>query len=386
MRVTAITTVRHNVGDDFVREGLLYLLRQVVPIERLALVHKHLPITARPEWDWFYAGGLAAKFDRLPRLSALAVTRRLDRLLPLRESTDKILNTDLLFQSGAPIYWLHGPNSCDRNEWYDPLIRRRWTRRRQEIKFLNLAGGACQEYDSDGSEFAGAKPTLDYIREFYDACVLTTLRDPLAARILERAGRAAPVLPCSSIFARFSLNLRPLPPEYIALNYMPSGGHYTFGALSPAKIWEEAFVRFVQGLPAAGEYRLVCHNRAELQAAQTLFPRIKTFFSEKYSDYLEFFARARFGILNRVHAAFALASFGRPSFVVGNDSRARMSELIGLSCERVDRVTTERLHVEFQRLAQSWESYAPQMEVIQKNSERSYVELLRKALLPSPKT
>ncbi len=42
-----------------------------------------------------------------------------------------------------------------------------------------------------------------------------------------------------------------------------------------------------------------------------------------FVEYLRFYSRAKFGILNRVHGAFAMASFGRPSIVIGNDSRAK---------------------------------------------------------------
>ena len=44
-KTSIITTVDHNVGDDFVREGLLYLLSSAGLVEDVELIHKHSPVT-----------------------------------------------------------------------------------------------------------------------------------------------------------------------------------------------------------------------------------------------------------------------------------------------------------------------------------------------------
>jgi hypothetical protein len=380
MRIAAITTVDHNVGDDFVREGILHLVTQVVPCRHVLLVHKHLPITARPEWEWMYKSGACRLLDRLPRLSGLGVTSRLDARLDLNPKTDRILNCDLLVQCGAPVYWLHGASSCARNEWYEPLIRRRWNAVRDQVPFLSLAGGSCQAYHSDGSEFEAAPETLAYLREFFDACQLTTLRDPLAARILEMAGRKAPVLPCASIFARMRLGLVPLPAKRIALNYMPMGGHYAFSPSFKPEVWERTFVEFVRGLTDVRDYVFVCHNRREYDAARRLFPAFEVFFSTDYREYLRFFSSIRYGIFNRVHAAFALASFGRPSFVVGSDSRARMCSNLGLRHCFITEATPERLSTELAELEQMWQQFSGQMQLVQTKAEAAYLDLLKPIL------
>ena len=49
MNISIITTVDHNVGDDFVREGLKYILLQHYKDEEVNFlhIHKHSPITSR---------------------------------------------------------------------------------------------------------------------------------------------------------------------------------------------------------------------------------------------------------------------------------------------------------------------------------------------------
>jgi len=378
-----ITTVSHNVGDDFVRDGIIYLLGRLLPDFQVAQVHKHQPITSRPEWEWVYTRGYCSLMDRMPGGARLHAASRLDRLLPLNTQTDKVLNCDLLVQCGAPVYWLHGANSCARSEWYGPLIRRRWSRVRDRVPFLNLAGGSCQTYQSNGKEFEGADETLAFIREFFDDCRLTTLRDELAGKILLTAGRTATILPCTSIFARRRLRIEPQAPRFVALNYMRTGGHYRFVEGLAPTVWERTFGDFINRLPPNEEYVLVCHSRAELADARRLFPKIKTFWSTDYRAYVEFLAGAKYGIFNRVHAAFMLASFGRPSFVVGNDSRTRMSDLIGLKHAFVDEVTTARLLVELGRLQQTWGDYAQMMDETQRVAERTYLTLLRDVLSKS---
>jgi hypothetical protein len=381
VQTAIITTTAHNVGDDFVREGILYLLHQVTSGVRVELIHKHLPLTARPEWDWMRHSAFARALDRLPRVSSVGVAERIDSLLPLRRGTDRVLTSQLLIQSGAPVYWLHGKESCAQNEWYGPLIRRRWQRVRSTVPFLSLAGGSCQAYDSDGSEFGQSAETLAYIREFYDACRLTTVRDLLSERVLKLAGRSAPVLPCTSIFARLGLGIEPAEPRYVVLNYMPGGGHFSYGGQSHARAWEQTFADFVRQLPRDAEYRMLCHSRAELAEARRLFGHIHAFWSEDYREYLQFMAHARFGIVNRVHAGFALASFGRPCFVVGSDSRTRMCGLIGLRHEHVGAVHAAGLLSELELLREQACSYPAVMRQLQEDSGARYVGLLRGALV-----
>ena len=71
-RVTVITTMQHNVGDDFVRDGITYLLSRVLPKMELELVHKHLPITARPQFSWLHS----LRIDRLKHVFARRIRMR----------------------------------------------------------------------------------------------------------------------------------------------------------------------------------------------------------------------------------------------------------------------------------------------------------------------
>ncbi len=378
--VTIITTLQHNVGDDFVREGILHLLSKTLGPMKIGMIHKHLPITTRAECSWIHGLKVDERLDRLRPGFALRGTARLDSLLPVLPWTDKISRCDVLVQSGAPVYWASLGADCADTEWWQPLIERRWVPKAARRVFMNLAGGTCQHYHSDASEFASRPQTLAYIRRYYDLCKLTTVRDRLSIEVLKHAGRQAELLPCTSIFAVDQLAIAPAAGEYVVLNYMPGGGHYDFGQPIDADAWERRFVAFATKFAARQRCLLVCHNEKELKAARRLLPQIPTFWSPRHEDYLRCFAKARFGIVNRVHAAFGIGSLGKPSVVIGSDSRALMAGMIGLESVFVNDATEEWLTVQAARLESQTESYPLEMTARKATAKVRYLSLLGNAL------
>ena len=335
MKLTFITTLHHNVGDDFVREGLRYVLASCLPGTQLefASIHKHAPISTRQGFEWVRRKELSAMLDVLP----LGLTR------------DRLLECNLLVQSGAPVYWCHrGGHRCSQNEWYRPLMRRRYARIREEVPFLNLAAGSCQPYYSDGAEFWDYPEVLEYIRDLHDSARVTTVRDRLSQRLLSSLGLAAPLIPCASIFARDALEIEPRPAEFVALNFMRLGGHYDLNQNVRAARWEATFRRFYEYAKRQTRCVFICHDAKEVHQARRLDPHAEVLYSRDYRDYMRAYAAASTGILNRVHGAFAISSFGRPAFVIGNDSRSTMVEEIGLRHGFVDDASFEQLVEEFE--------------------------------------
>jgi len=230
MKISIITTVDHNVGDDFVREGIKYLLRQHFQKETIEFqnIHKHSPITTRYGFESF----------RNLRLSS-----RVDKVIPKSWTKDRIFEADIVIQSGAPVYWCHetGGGHCYNNEWYKPLIKERFLKK-NKTKLLNLAAGTCQTYHSDGSEFC--ETCNDYMKEFYELADVTTVRDTLAKTVFSNIGIDVPVIPCSSIFAIDEHGLKNEGEEYVVVNYMKGGAHYTFGQKIDVEKWETEFKKF----------------------------------------------------------------------------------------------------------------------------------------------
>jgi hypothetical protein len=378
-RVTFITTLHHNVGDDFVREGIIYLLERVLGRIEVESVHKHLPITAR------------AGFDTLPKLRIAEIFPLLNdhcfaRLcglvdaLPILASRDKICRCDLLVQSGAPIFWMNSSGDCSKSEWWGPLIERRWRPRAMGRPFLNLAGGTCQAFHSDGLEFKSRPKLLDFIRLLYDTADLTTVRDQLSADILRRVQREPILLPCTSLFAADRAGTLGGIGDYVVLNYMPGGGHYGLNQPIDAVKWQERFVRFARRLMAQRPCIFACHSLAEVKEIRKMIPQAQTYFSRGYEEYLELYQGARWGVFNRVHGAFAMAGCGRPAALVGSDSRAQMGTLLRLPLAFVNDATDEWLSSVASKLDLMGDTFVPWMKYLKRTVEQRYLDLLRTAL------
>jgi len=362
MNIAIITTVDHNVGDDFVREGIKYLLRQYFKDKTLEFqnIHKHSPITSRHGFEWF----------RSYRFS-----KRVDKLIPIRMTKDRILEADLVVQSGAPVYWCHdgGPH-CSQNEWFEPLIRKRFQLNKNG-KLLNLAGGTCQRYFSKGDEFCDS--CHKYIKEFYSLSKITTLRDNLANVVLNNVGLDAPVIPCASIFAIDEYDIKNSGEDYVVVNYMQGGAHFTFGQNINFEKWEKEFKDFYSKLKKNENIIFACHNEKEVEEAKRIDPDAKIFYEKNdYLKYMKFYSKAKFGIMNRVHGAYIMASFGKPSIIIGNDSRARMAENIGLKSYFVNDVDSDLLGKEYEYLNSGAENFNERLKEIKEKAYTDYLEAL----------
>ncbi len=363
INTTFITTVDHNVGDDFVREGLKYLLKRCFKGAALHFenIHKHSPITSRFGFE---------------KRKNLKKANKIDRRMPLWMTKDRILQADIVIQSGAPVYWCHDAvkSHCYQNEWFSPLIRRRFLRNKN-ARLLNLAAGSCQTYFSDGSEFCPACNA--YIQEFYDLAAVTTLRDKVAANILHNIGLHAPLVPCSSIFAPDEYGLKRGEGDYAVVNYMPLAAHYDFGQNIDARQWRDIFSRFYFELKKEERVVFACHDLNEKKAALSIDPNADIFFAENdFVAYMKFYSRAKFGVMNRVHGAFMIAAFGRPSFVIGNDTRARMVEEIGLQSAFVHDVSFDLLMQKKTYLQKGGDSYRDRFAAIKEKAYAGYLNAL----------
>lgn len=361
--VAIITTVDHNVGDDFVREGIKYLIRQTfknTPIEFLH-VHKHSPITTRKHFEWF----------RYLRLS-----RKVDKLLPLGLTKGRILEADIVIQSGAPVYWCHDSDQshCCDNEWYEPLIKRRFEKNKK-AKLINLAAGSCQRYHSDGTEFCDRCNA--FIREFYELSTLTTLRDNLSQKILGHIGLEAQVIPCSSIFAIDEHGITNGGEEYVVVNYMKGGAHYTFGQNIDFEKWQREFRKFYFELKQTENVTFSCHNQKEVDEALEIDPDANIFYEkDDYVAYLRFYSKAKYGIMNRVHGAFILGSFGKPSILIGNDSRAKMFSEIGMDSIFVNDASYEVLKQNLEFIQSGANNFADRFQKIKNQARADYMKAL----------
>jgi hypothetical protein len=95
---------------------------------------------------------------------------------------------------------------------------------------------------------------------------------------------------------------------------------------------------------------------------------------------LQFYTRDRYGIVNSVQAAFAMASYGPPAVVIGTDTRAHMSEQFQLDNAFVASVVSYTLNQHVHLLRDESESYATSFESLRQDAEVRYLSLLKNAI------
>ncbi len=367
LKITFITTINHNVGDDFIREGIKYLLSKLNrPIE-YEYIHKHSPITVVKGFE---------------RLRNYRISQLLEFILPILSNKDKILQADIVIQSGAPVYWCHSgkPEAhCADNEWYKPLIKKRLCK--SKAKFFNIAAGSCQTWESNGKEVTKCPKCSKYIKELSSVSALTTLRDNIASQMLDSLKIAAPVIPCTSIFVSDLLNIKPENPEYLALNFMSGGGHYEFGQKIDYEKWDNEFTKFYNEIKDKEKTVFICHSKKELKTAKTKFPDSETFYSENYVDYIKFYAKVKYGIMNRIHGAFPIISFGRPAVIIGNDSRAKMAEVVGSHSYFVNDMNFEKLTEIYKWLKTGANDFENRFKIIKAQAEQDYLTIFTDSIL-----
>jgi hypothetical protein len=91
---------------------------------------------------------------------------------------------------------------------------------------------------------------------------------------------------------------------------------------------------------------------------------------------MKFYSKAKFGILNRVHGAFLLASYGKPSIVIGNDSRAKMCEEIGVESFFVNDADYTLLREKYDFLNSGANNFSARFKIIKEKAFKDYMTAL----------
>ena len=378
LKVCFITTVGRNPGDAFIRLGLEYLVRQSLPVYRALYVDKHDLRTLQLEWDYLI---------RQPE----AVRGLLARWLRFRGATSNALEAaDVIFQAGTPFYYrlpVAGPpprvSTSITTDWIRDIWLDRLLRNGTKAKVAIVGVGTCQAFHSDGAEIAEDGELAAFVRQTVNLASVTTVRERIAARVLGMLGCECALLPCPAVFAPDAQPGTHPTRRFVVMNYLPSGGHYELGQSIDSQQWRDTFVATYHRIVAHERVVVVCHAAKDLLETRKILPGCETFFSARPEDYIRMYSGAKYGIVNRVHAAVLMAGFGCPAVVVGNDTRALMAEELGLPVLFVNDATEEQLlgHLaSFDRDADAWEE---RLLVAKEAARKAYVDLLRRALDPT---
>jgi hypothetical protein len=377
-KIAFITTVFRNPGDAFIRAGIEYLIRQIIPYYHPIYIDKHDVRTLELNW-WFYSSFPSSIEKVFLQLSTWK-----------NRGKDALNEADLIIQAGTPFYYVvpdsngnfkTGATSID-TDWIQEIWLNRILARPLHPPLINIAVGTCQPFYSDGTEFDNRPELIDFIRKSVEHSLFTTVRETVAHSMLNRHEITNQCLPCSAIFANDFHGILPDSPHIVIMNYMPGGAHYALGQTLDIQAWQDTFIKIHENLKKYYRVVIACHSANEALKAREILPHADTFFSTDYTDYIRLYSRAYFGIVNRVHAGMALAGLGRPAIIIGNDTRSRMAEMMGLPVLFVNEATVEVIQAHIESFEKSLDIWTDQLFIKKEKARINYLELLTNNLQP----
>jgi hypothetical protein len=306
VKIGFLTTLGLNVGDEFIREGIRAIL------DRIGLEYYPLYVDKHDE-------------------SSL-VGHREDEVIRV---ADKYWDSEVFIQAGAPVYWhlMNGTSTSLTSEWYEWAWQNRILNasRHDHPLFINLGAGSCQPWGDDGTQFIQNQDCARYARGVADRSLLTVVRDPVASNILTSLSIPHSALPCPAFLAaERHLPSRPSTNTF-GVNMMPLGTHYDLKGDFNRERWYLHCHQLVTKLRRFGNVLFICHDAQEKEFARSLATsRECIYHSPTWRDYFDVYAACHIVIANRVHGAVCAAGFGVPSIILGNDTRARIGDYIGL--------------------------------------------------------
>jgi len=372
MRIGLITTINTNIGDDFIREGICLLLREVFKGHSVDFVpvNKHQPYRVYPRWHPIHLPQM------LPRGKNRA--KRLMAKLLYGFRLTLFDSCDLIVQCGTPVIW----PGCSRCEWAEPLWNQVVGRlSRKGMPVLNLGAGSCYPWEKQ-PQYIDDEDDAIYLRRILGYCRITTVRDELAQHLFEDLGQFSPLIPCPALFAgRLFIN-GPTNGDFVVINYMEKGGHYDWGQSIDPMVWRNTVRALIERLRKHHQVLFLCHNQKEYGLAFEIDPAIPRFLPKNSREYFSVLSRAKIGLCNRLHAAIALAGIGIPSVAVGTDTRLLMVETAGLPYLYVKEATVERIEEILQDLLINRKKERERLFMLREQTWDQYVEVVEKALRP----
>jgi hypothetical protein len=375
--VGLLTTLNTNIGDDFIREGLIHVIERLVPGRsvRYTMINKHAPGTVYEPWHpirWLYSKQLRHRRNT-GRLRRWAV-----RYLP-PFGFSRFDECDIVLQCGTPVIW----EGCRNSEWAGVIWRGVFARLAlRGVPVLNLGGGSCYPIERCPATLLGS-PDEEFVRLMLDTMRLTTVRDRLAQQLFGSLGHqtirsCCPALLTAQVYAKPAA-----PTRKVLINFMHGGGHFGWGQGIDPSVWERTMHDVIAQLGAQGwQPLMIAHNEKEIGIARRLWPDLPRTLPAGPLEYFETARDAAFGVFNRMHASVSLAGLGIPSVAVGTDSRNLMVENLGLPVLFVKEATSGRIFTAISELLRCREQESRRLLALREATLRDYEGCLRPFFAP----
>lgn len=369
MKIGIITTLDTNIGDDFIREGIIRICQKVFSGRQLefVMINKHNPYS-------IYGSGLGfiPMLRRLPGINIYG--RTIKRKLEPRFSLigNKFKDCDLIIQSGAPVIW----PDCHQNEWAKPIWEQTVGKLYKKIPVWNIAAGSCYPLERV-PKIIDNPLDFEYIKRINSYSTVTTCRDPLAKVLFDSTGyeQRHHLIPCTAF--QFTEQSKSTESNTILINYMEGGGHFDWGQNIDKSAWEQTMKKIYNDLRKDFQVIFLCHNLKEVNQAKSIDTGCVTIMPTNKDEYIAMTRNAKAAICNRLHAAVALASLGIPSISIATDTRMDMVKELGLKAFYVKEVTHQLILNEFHNILENSNKLQEELRDLKEDSFHRYIEVLK---------
>lgn len=329
-KILMVSTVNTNIGDDLIRSGVERIMSSMFADTAVVfdVVNKHRPLEIYSKHSWQSA------IDVLPR-GKRALTRLSSRILS-KTRNRPLAPYDFVAMAGTPTTW----RGFEQAEWIEPIWRDVLFADRG-VPVLNLAMGSSYPWLERDRVMLSPSEEATLVA-MLDRSLVRSARDELMSDIASRVGRDVDVLPCAALLWSDGENLQD-DDGPVLVNVMPGGGHFDWDQGISPESWLARAKELHSRLSGQSRIVMLCHNQRELDYAATHFPDSQRTLPRTIDEYRAAISGARAGVVNRLHAAVALAGVGIPAVAVGTDTRLLMIELLGLPHRYVDDVTATEL-------------------------------------------
>jgi len=299
IKISLLTTENENVGDDFIRQGIINILGM-----------------SRRQYDLYIINKHDDQSFTMPAGSKNHI------------KGNKYDNTDLCIVCGTPVFWsINGSTSynCDWYDWfYEKVV---FDKKNVRKNTLVIGAGSCQSLqDIDARSYIKDYKCVLFAQRLSKSSNIITVRDELAKKILDELKIKGMYQPCPALLCYNNEYYSKPSQNLIGINLMQNCGHYNNDNID---IWLREIRVLLKLLRR--EYRLefIAHNQDDFEFMKTLKNDSENIlFSNKWKDYYSYYRKLNLVISSRIHGSIIAASFGVPSITFYSDSR-------GLSCKGI---------------------------------------------------
>ena len=283
LHVTFMTTVHHNVGDEFIREGIRSFLDEVLGDYDPFYVHKHdIDTLHKPLLD---------EGEKL---------------------ADKFRDSDIIVQAGAPVYWNIGPHTSynvgwAKDLWFDRIFKLGPAKIILNIGVRLLPGRRTGPGRVDGRSALrrfrpGSRPGLPMDDRPRSARLAVSCHPGNQAR-----PAAVPGVSCRPKDGRLKNH-----PERAGGEFDRDAGHHLVKPANDPAHWRNTVETVLPQLRKHYHLLFVANDIAEAEyQKQFAIDNEMVFLSNDFRDYLALYATVQGIVANRVHGAVCVAGFGR---------------------------------------------------------------------------